>query len=95
MLRSPDAQVHQSKRFEAVVLFLYPDEAPRAIAALAAAGCEFKHDPDAIDDCGPTIFGWVTGTTELDEGELPEWLLGIIDPDNIIHNDVIQWKVFD
>jgi hypothetical protein len=27
MLRSPDAQVHQSKRFEAEVLFLYPDEA--------------------------------------------------------------------
>jgi hypothetical protein len=37
----------------------------------------------------------VTGTTELDEGELPNWLLGIIDPGNINHNDVIQWKVFD
>jgi hypothetical protein len=74
-------------------LFLCPDEAPRAIAALAAAGCEFKH-PDATDDFGPTVFGWVTGTTELDEGELPK-AAGIIDPDNIIHNDVIQWKVFD
>jgi hypothetical protein len=90
MLRSLEAQVNQSKRFEAEVLFLCPDEAPPAIAALAATGCEFKYDPDAIDPYGPTVFGWVTGTTELDDSKLPDWLLGIVDP-----GDVIQWKVFD
>jgi len=62
----------------------------KRIAALAAAGCEFKYDPDAIDPYGPTVFGWVTGTTELDDSKLPDWLLGIVDP-----GDVIQWKVFD
>ena len=89
MLRSPEAQV-KWKRFEAEVLFLCPEEAPPAIAALAAAGLEFNHDREAIDDYGPTVFGWVTGTTELDDGQLPDWLQCIIDP-----GDVIQWKIFD
>jgi len=57
-------------RFEAEILFLNPDDAPQGIAALAAAGCEFEYDPNAIDDHGPTVFGTVTGTTELAENKL-------------------------
>jgi hypothetical protein len=36
--------------------------------------------PDAIDDCGPTVFGRVAGTTELDEMGLQDWLMPIIAP---------------
>ena len=66
------------------------DEAPLAIAALVAAGCEYEYDPDLIDDYGPTEFGWVTGTTELDKGELVWWLLDIVGPAGLL-----EWKVFD
>jgi hypothetical protein len=75
-------------RFEAEILFLDPDQAPHGIAALAAAGCEFKYDPDAIDECGPTVFGMVTGVTELDEDKLHRWLTSIIDP---FSGDVLEW----
>jgi len=55
---------------EAEVLFLNPDNVPPAVEALAAAGCKFEIDHGAVDPCGPTVFGWVTGTTELGENEL-------------------------
>jgi hypothetical protein len=76
------------KRFSAEVLFLDPDDVPDAIAALAAAGCEFEHNPDAIDDYGPTVFGMVTGTTRLDSAGLRDWLMGIVDP---LNGDVVEW----
>jgi hypothetical protein len=66
--------------FEAEVLFLDPRDVPRAVEALTAVGCEFEIDHDAVDPCGPTVFGWVTGTTELGENELGDWLLAIVDP---------------
>ena len=70
-------------RFEAEmaeIQFLNPDQAPHGIAALAAADCEFEYDPDAIDECGPAVFGLVTGVTELDEDALWDWLDNIIEP---------------
>jgi hypothetical protein len=57
---------------------------------VTAADCEFEYDPDAIDECGPTVFGLVTGTTELDENELHDWLLGVISP-----GDVVEWSLLD
>ena len=80
------------KRFTAEVLFLKPNDVPRAIEALAAADCEFEYNPDAIDDCGPTVFGTVTGTTELLDGEraFHDWLVGIIGP---FSGDVCEWGV--
>jgi len=51
--------------FEAEILFLNPADVPRAVEVLAAVGCEFEIDHDAIDDHGPTVFGWATGTTAL------------------------------
>jgi len=41
-----------------------------------------------IDDCGPTVFGWTTGSTELSEDDLADWLLAIVDP---LGGDVIEW----
>jgi hypothetical protein len=77
-----------STQFEAEILFLDPADVPRAIEALAAAGCEFEVDHDAFDECGPTVFGWATGTTELDENDIGDWLLAIVDP---LGGDVVQW----
>jgi hypothetical protein len=74
--------------FEAEILFLDPNAVPRGIEALAAAGCEFKIDHDAIDPLGPTVFGWVSGVTELNEDDLGDWLLAIVDP---LGGDVVQW----
>jgi hypothetical protein len=34
------------KRFTAEVLFVKPNDVPRAIEALAAADCEFEYNPD-------------------------------------------------
>src|SRR5205814_1390761 len=76
------------KRFTAWILFLDPNDAPGAIATLLTAGCEFQYDPDAIDDYGPTVFGTVTGTTELDENGLYDWLMDIIGP---LTGDVAEW----
>jgi hypothetical protein len=75
-------------RFEAEILFLDPNNVPRAVEALAAADCEFEIDHDAIDPCGPTVFGMVTGTTELGENDIGDWLLAIVDP---LGGDVVQW----
>jgi hypothetical protein len=74
--------------FEAEILFLDPDDVPRAVEALAAVGCKFEIDHDAVDPCGPTVFGWVTGTTELGENGLGDWLAAIVDP---LGGDVDAW----
>ena len=77
------------KRFTAEILFLNPTDVATAVAALAAVGCKFEIDPDAEPDpCGPTVFGWITGTTELGENELDDWLLAIVDP---LGGDVDEW----
>jgi hypothetical protein len=60
----------------------------RRRGALAAAGCEFEYDPDAIDDYGPTVFGKVTGVTALDEDAVRDWLNGIVDP---FGGDIYEW----
>jgi hypothetical protein len=80
------------KRFAAEVLFLDPNDVPDAIAALAAVGCAFKGDYDAIDDYGPTVFGMVTGTTKLHEHDIGGWLLRIVDP---FGGDVVEWSYGD
>jgi hypothetical protein len=66
------------KRFTVEVLFLNPDDVPHAIAELAAHDIEFKVNPDAVDPCGPTLFGAATGTSELGEGKLFDWLSDFI-----------------
>ena len=78
------------RRFSAEILFLDPDDVPRAIEALVAVGCEFELNPDAIDECGPTVFGNVTGMTELDEDDIGQWVLNIIEPFN---GDVVEWGI--
>src|SRR5262249_21011683 len=67
------------KRFTGEILFLDPRRVPHAIAELAAHDIEFKVNPDAVDPCGPTVFGEVTGTTELDENELWTWLERLVE----------------
>ena len=77
------------KRFAAEILFLNPDDVPAAIDALAAVDCEYEYDPDAIDDYSNAVFGMVTGTTKLSEGEIGSWLVCIIDR---FGGDVVQWS---
>lgn len=77
------------RRFAAEVLFLRPDDVPRAAAALAAVDCDFDIDYDAIDDYGPTVWGMVTGVTKLDELEIGDWLHSIVDPHG---GDVVAWR---
>ena len=76
------------QQFEAEILFLYPDDVAPAVAAIVAADVEFKVDPTAIDEHGPTVFGWATGTTELDENALGDWLSALVDP---LGGDVVTW----
>jgi hypothetical protein len=77
-------------RFEAEVLFLNPNDAPRAVAALAAVDCEFEIDHDAIEDDSVTIFGWVTGITEVGENDIGAWLYTTVVAR--FGGDVIQWR---
>src|SRR5262245_7211977 len=86
--RAMEAAMNSWKRFEAEILFLDPNDVPRGVEALAAAGCEFEINHDAIDEHGPTVFGWATGTTALSESEIGDWLLAIVDP---LGGDVVQW----
>jgi hypothetical protein len=76
------------KRFAAMVLFHDPNDVSRAVASLAAVGCEYTIDPESVDPCGPTVFGMVTGTTELDDDDLHGWLLDILCSRG---GDVIEW----
>jgi hypothetical protein len=78
------------KRFAAEVLVLNPDDVPDVVEALAAAGCEWEYEPEAIDDQGPAMFGMVTGNTKLDEADICHWLRKIIDP---LGGDVVQWRI--
>jgi hypothetical protein len=75
---SPPAWAVGWDRFTAEVLFHNPNAAQRGVEALAAAGYEFEYRHDEIDDCGPTVFGTITGTTELDSSGLFAWLAGIV-----------------
>jgi hypothetical protein len=75
-------------RFEAKVLFLDLADVSRATEALAMFDCEVEIDHDAIDDHGPTVFGMVTGTTELGEDDLGDWLVSIVGP---FGGDVVEW----
>jgi hypothetical protein len=78
----------ESKKFAADVLFLDPANVAPAVAALASFGFHFKSNPDAVDPCGPTVFGMLRGTTTLSEDDLGDQLLRIIDP---FGGDVIEW----
>jgi len=75
-------------RFEAEILFLDPNDVPHAVEAFAAINCEFKINHDAVDPCGPTVFGLLTGTTELNEDDLGDWLHKILGP---LGGDVVEW----
>src|SRR5262249_336859 len=73
---------------EAEVLFLDPADVPNATEALEMFGFRYEVDPDVIDEHGPTVFGWLTGTTELSENELGDRLLDIVAP---LGGDVVTW----
>jgi hypothetical protein len=83
--------VQRWRRFSAEVLFPNPDTVSQAIEALTAANLEFEYLPDHIDDCGPTVFGTVTGTTdnELNEDQVYIWLMEIIG--DLFRGDVVEW----
>jgi hypothetical protein len=74
--------------FEAEILFLEPDDVPHAVQVFTALGCHFEIHRDAVDPCGPTVFGLLTGTTELDEDDLGDWLREILTP---LGADLYEW----
>jgi hypothetical protein len=74
-------------KFAAEVLFLDPADVAHATEALAAVGCDYTIDRDAIGDY-PTVFGIVTGTTELKQDAIGDWLLDILGP---LGGDTVEW----
>lgn len=77
------------KQFAAEVVFLDPADLPRAIEALALFGLNYKIDHDAIDPGGPTVFGFVTGTTELAEADIGCRVMQIVEP---LGGAVVEWS---
>ena len=76
--------------FEAEVLFRFTTVVPSAAAeALTALGLHYQTTPTEDPD-EDTAFGLVSGTTELNEDELPAWLLHVIAP---FDGDVVQWSL--
>ena len=76
--------------FEAEVLFRFTTVVPNAAAeALTALGLHYETIPTEDPD-EDTAFGLVSGTTELNEDELPAWLLLVIAP---FDGDVVQWSL--
>lgn len=76
------------KHFEAEVLFLNPDDVPHAQEALAAVGCKYTVDPAATADF-PTVFGIVSGMSELAENDIGTWLMDIV---WLLGGDVVEWR---
>jgi hypothetical protein len=76
-------------KFAAEVLFLDPAGVVPAQAALKAVGCSYLVDDQATADW-PTVFGFVVGDTELDEGAIAGWLQCIVGPHT---GDVVEWKL--
>jgi hypothetical protein len=74
--------------FEAEILFLNPDDVPQAVQVFALLGCHFEINHNAVDQCGPTVFGLLIGTTEFDEDELGDWLHKLLTP---LGADVVEW----
>jgi hypothetical protein len=78
----------QQHKFEAEILIHDPADVPNAMQALAVHGFHFTANPDAIDECGPTVFGTVsTIVAEVSEDELYSLLRDIIGP----VGDVAEW----
>jgi len=67
-------------KFEAEILILDPANVSRATEALAAVDCEFEINHGAINPYCPTVFGKVTGTTELGDNAVFDWLQAIVEP---------------
>src|SRR5262249_61032526 len=74
--------------FEAEVLFHDPDDVPRALEAFASLGCHFEINREMADPYNPTVFGLLTGPTELDETDLGGWLRKLI---RNLGGDVSEW----
>lgn len=69
------------QRFEGIAQFLDPNEVSRGVEALAAVGCKFVRDASMVDACGPTVFGTISGESELlDENALWNRLQNILEP---------------
>jgi hypothetical protein len=76
------------KRFCAEVLLANFNRVAPAAEALAAAGCEYEIDHDAIDPDGQAVFGLVTGVSSLPEGEIGLWLAGVL---RGCGADIVEW----
>jgi hypothetical protein len=76
-------------KFAAEVLFLDPAGVAPANAVLADVGCKYIVDDQATADW-PTVFGFVVGNTELDEGAIAGWLQRIVGE---FTGDVVEWKL--
>ncbi|PWT77745.1 MAG: hypothetical protein C5B58_16350 [Acidobacteria bacterium] len=68
------------KRFAAEVIFTNPDLAADAAVVLADIGLDCEVDADAADTESAYVWTMVTGTTELDEGDVGCWVSRIVWP---------------
>jgi hypothetical protein len=53
-------------KFKAEILFHDPADVAPAVVELAKFGFSYTPEPALIDPVGPTVWGWLTGVTELD-----------------------------
>lgn len=62
------------------VMFLDPEDVEDGIAELAEHGLESKIREDLVDECGPTVFVDVFGTSDLGASEFLHWLSDLAEP---------------
>jgi hypothetical protein len=74
------------------ILFLNPDDVNRALDALAEREFDIEILPDAIDDCGPTVFIQATIVSTLDDDGFRCLVDGIVEP---YGGDVWEWGELD
>ena len=77
-----------TKRFAAEIIFPNPAALDDAAAALAALGLDCKRDPDAIDLESSYAWAMVSGSTELAEDAIAEWLSPLVWP---FGGDIVEW----
>jgi hypothetical protein len=77
-----------AKLFAAEIVITNPDDVSRVRAALKDIDCTFHVDVRAVGDW-PTVFGFIIGTSELDENDLSNWLSDIVWP---VGGDVVEWR---
>jgi len=81
-----------TRKFDAKLLLLDPDDLPRATEVLAAFDCAIEIDPSVVDPDSEAIFGFISGTTELDVYAIGDWFDKTVAPLLGLSIDVDEWS---